>query len=63
MNAEIQPYWRAVEALAAHTVVATGLGEWCCKCSPGEWRPTVWREAHLADALVAVELLEARSSQ
>lgn len=36
-----------------HQTVATGLGEWCCKCSPGKWRPTAHRSEHVTDALMA----------
>lgn len=38
------------EVLAAHATVATGLGEWCCKCDPTTWRPSAHRARHLADA-------------
>ncbi len=41
------------EVLENHAVAATGLGEWCCKCSPGEWRPLALRHRHVAQALAA----------
>lgn len=44
---------RLRDVLAAHGVVATGLGEWCCECSPREWRATVHRDAHLEAVVLA----------
>ena len=38
-----------------HAVVATGLGEWCCKCSPGDWRPSAHRGPHVVAAILASE--------
>lgn len=35
--------------VAEHRVVATGLGEWCCSCSPTVWRPSAHRARHLTD--------------
>lgn len=42
-----------VGILREHQTVATGLGEWACKCTPMEWRPTVYRSRHVADAIFA----------
>jgi hypothetical protein len=44
---------RVASVVAEHAAVATGLGEWACKCSPGEWRPTAHRATHLAQVLLA----------
>lgn len=41
-----------VDVLAEHRTVATGPGDWCCRCSPTTWRPSAWWAGHIADALL-----------
>lgn len=40
------------DILREHQAVANGLGEWACKCSPMEWRPSAYRSRHMAEALI-----------
>ena len=47
----------AVVVLLKHRTVATGLGEWCCSCSPMQWRALAYREQHVAHALRASGVL------